>query len=187
MHSLRELYKIGRGPSSSHTMGPERAARDFQGRCPSAARYSVVLYGSLAHTGRGHLTDVAILSVLGEDRTEVVFDRDVKELPHPNTMTFTAYDGAGNEIEKRTYLSVGGGIIQALGEREGEGKDVYPFRSFPRSRSIASGKTSALTNAPIGSKTAGSATFCAKSGRPCALPSTRAFARRANSPGGCTS
>ena len=129
MHSLRELYKIGRGPSSSHTMGPERAARDFQGRCPSAARYSVVLYGSLAHTGRGHLTDVAILSVLGEDRTDVVFDRDVKELPHPNTMTFTAYDGAGNEIEKRTYLSVGGGIIQALGEKEGEGKDVYPFRS----------------------------------------------------------
>ena len=74
MHSLRELYKIGRGPSSSHTMGPERAAHDFLGRCPQAARFRVVLFGSLAHTGKGHLTDIAILSVLGEERTEVIFD-----------------------------------------------------------------------------------------------------------------
>ena len=130
MHSLRELYKIGRGPSSSHTMGPERAARDFLGRCHSAARYRAVLYGSLAFTGKGHLTDVAILSVLGEERTEVVFDREKKDLPHPNTMTFFAYDGEGNVLEERTYLSVGGGVIRALGEKEGEGRDVYPFKNF---------------------------------------------------------
>ena len=130
MHSLRELYKIGRGPSSSHTMGPERAARDFLGRCHSAARYRAVLYGSLAFTGKGHLTDVAILSVLGEERTQVVFDREKKDLPHPNTMTFFAYDGEGNVLKERTYLSVGGGIIRALGEKEGEGRDVYPFKNF---------------------------------------------------------
>ena len=130
MHSLRELYKIGRGPSSSHTMGPERAARDFLGRCPSATRYRAVLYGSLAFTGKGHLTDVAILSVLGEERTEVVFDREKRDLPHPNTMTFFAYDGEGNVLEERTYLSVGGGVIRALGEKEGEGRDVYPFKNF---------------------------------------------------------
>lgn len=130
MHSLRELYKIGRGPSSSHTMGPERAAHDFLGRCPQAARYRAVLYGSLAHTGKGHLTDVAILSVLGEERTEVVFDRSRRELPHPNTMTFFGYDADGNEISKRTYLSVGGGIIRAEGEEQTEGRDIYPFRCF---------------------------------------------------------
>ena len=95
MHSLRELYKIGRGPSSSHTMGPERAAHDFLGRCPQAARFRAVLFGSLAHTGKGHLTDVAILSVLGEERTEVVFDKTAKELPHPNTMTFYGLDERG--------------------------------------------------------------------------------------------
>ena len=134
MHSLRELYKIGRGPSSSHTMGPERAARDFELNCPQAARYRAVLYGSLAHTGKGHLTDVAILSVLGEERTEVIFDRAKKELPHPNTMTFTAFDGAGNVLDERTYLSVGGGVIRALGEKAGEGREVYPFRTFAEIR-----------------------------------------------------
>ena len=130
MHSLRELYKIGRGPSSSHTMGPERAAHDFLGRCPQAARFRAVLFGSLAHTGKGHLTDVAILSVLGEERTEVVFDKSAKALPHPNTMTFYGLDEEGKVLMDRTYLSVGGGIIRAVGEEEGEQKEVYPFRDF---------------------------------------------------------
>ena len=130
MHSLRELYKIGRGPSSSHTMGPERAAHDFLGRCPQAARFRAVLFGSLAHTGKGHLTDVAILSVLGEERTEVIFDRSPKTLPHPNTMTFYGLDEEGKVLMERTYLSVGGGIIRAVGEEEGEQKEVYPFRNF---------------------------------------------------------
>ena len=106
MHSLRELYKIGRGPSSSHTMGPERAAHDFLGRCPQAARFRVVLYGSLAHTGKGHLTDIAILSVLGEERTEVIFDKSPKTLPHPNTMTFFGLNEEGKELMERTYLSI---------------------------------------------------------------------------------
>ena len=68
MRSLKELYQIGRGPSSSHTMGPERAARDFLARYPAAAEYRVVLYGSLARTGRGHLTDRALLGVLPPER-----------------------------------------------------------------------------------------------------------------------
>ena len=130
MHSLRELYKIGRGPSSSHTMGPERAAHDFLGRCPQAARFRVVLFGSLAHTGKGHLTDIAILSVLGEERTEVIFDKTPKTLPHPNTMTFFGLNEEGKELMERTYLSVGGGVIRAVGEEEGERKEVYPFHNF---------------------------------------------------------
>ena len=111
-------------------MGPERAAHDFLGRCPQAAGFRVVLFGSLAHTGKGHLTDIAILSVLGEERTEVIFDKSPKTLPHPNTMTFFGLNEEGKELMERTYLSVGGGVIRAVGEEEGERKEVYPFHNF---------------------------------------------------------
>ena len=89
-----------------------------------------MLFGSLAHTGKGHLTDIAILSVLGEERTEVIFDRSPKTLPHPNTMTFFGLNEEGKELMERTYLSVGGGVIRAVGEEEGERKEVYPFHNF---------------------------------------------------------
>ena len=73
MKSLRELYKIGRGPSSSHTMGPDRACRIFLEENPQADSFKVVLFGSLARTGLGHCTDAAVLDVLGRDRTELIF------------------------------------------------------------------------------------------------------------------
>ena len=91
MYSLTEVYKIGRGPSSSHSMGPEYATNDFLKRYPSAFRYEVTLYGSLAMTGKGHLTDFAIMSVFKNRKAEVKFDPDKQDLPHPNTMTFMAY------------------------------------------------------------------------------------------------
>ena len=72
MESLRNLYKIGTGPSSSHTMAPRFASEAFLARNPSATRFEVTLYGSLAATGKGHLTDVAILAELGQDRTEII-------------------------------------------------------------------------------------------------------------------
>ena len=64
MKSLKELYKIGRGPSSSHTMGPMRAAQIFLSEHPEAKSFQVTLYGSLAATGKGHMTDVAITDEL---------------------------------------------------------------------------------------------------------------------------
>ena len=95
MKSIKELYKIGKGPSSSHTMGPERAARNFLSLCPQAERFRAVLSGSLAHTGKGHLTDEAVRGVFAPRKTEVIFDCEKKDLPHPNTMELFAYRGDG--------------------------------------------------------------------------------------------
>ena len=125
MKSLRHLYKIGRGPSSSHTMGPERACRYFIGETPDADRYTVILYGSLALTGKGHRTDAAIEMTMGDRPVEIVFDTTTKELPHANTMDFLAY--RKNELIKRTrILSVGGGDIRIEGAPETEAPNIYP-------------------------------------------------------------
>ena len=91
MKSLRHLYKIGNGPSSSHTMGPEYASHYFLGVAPDADSYKVILYGSLALTGKGHLTDVSVKDVFGERNVEIVFNTEEKDLPHENTMDFIAY------------------------------------------------------------------------------------------------
>lgn len=93
MKSIRELYKVGRGPSSSHTMGPERACKYFLSQTPEADRYKVILYGSLALTGRGHRTDVAVSETLRPFPVEIVFDTETTGLPHANTMDFFAYKG----------------------------------------------------------------------------------------------
>ncbi len=132
MQSLRELYKIGRGPSSSHTMGPERAAKDFLARTEGAASYRATLYGSLALTGKGHLTDRAIIDVFhgAGKEVEIVFDTAPRQLEHPNTMVFSALDGNKEEILSLTYLSVGGGSVCAVGEPMIEAKEIYPFRTF---------------------------------------------------------
>ncbi len=132
MQSLRELYKIGRGPSSSHTMGPERAAKDFLRRHSDAVSYRATLFGSLALTGKGHLTDRAIIDVFesAEKRIDVVFDTNDLPLEHPNTMTLEALGETGETLHSVTYLSIGGGSIRAAGEKEGVVCDVYPFATF---------------------------------------------------------
>ena len=129
MKSLRELYRIGRGPSSSHTMGPETAAKRFLAGHPEADRFTVTLYGSLASTGRGHLTDAAVLDVLGRERTELRFDTETADLPHPNTMDFAAFS-AGKETGRMRALSVGGGAVEIEGCPEAEPPEVYPDNSF---------------------------------------------------------
>ena len=134
MHSLKELYKTGKGPSSSHTMGPERAARDFLSKCPGAARFRVVLFGSLAYTGKGHLTDEAVSSVFAPRETEVVFDCKRQDLPHPNTMEMYAYDADGTLLLSKTYLSIGGGTICSPDESVPVSSEVYPFRNFEEIR-----------------------------------------------------
>ena len=130
MKSIRELYKIGKGPSSSHTIGPERAAQRFLARAPEAERFRVILYGSLSKTGVGHGTDRVLKEVLGPERTEIVFSTDdPKDLPHPNTMDFLAYKGE-EEIQRMRVMSVGGGDIVVEGEPAAEAEDVYPESSF---------------------------------------------------------
>ena len=130
MKSLRDLYKIGKGPSSSHTIGPERAARKFLERVPEADRFTVILYGSLSKTGVGHGTDRVLKETLGPDRTEIVFSaEDPADLPHPNTMDFIACKGE-TELLRMRVMSVGGGDIVIEGEPEAEADDVYPESSF---------------------------------------------------------
>ncbi|MBR2336765.1 MAG: L-serine ammonia-lyase [Clostridia bacterium] len=129
MQSLKYLYRIGQGPSSSHTMGPIAAAERFLKVAPEADFIKVILYGSLAKTGKGHMTDLAIMQVLGEDKCEIAFDYDSPTNVHPNTLDFIAYRG-GEEIERKRYFSIGGGEVLAEGEEKREHPDVYPLKSF---------------------------------------------------------
>ncbi|HCE34049.1 MAG TPA: serine dehydratase [Clostridiales bacterium] len=128
MKSLTELYRIGRGPSSSHTMGPEKAAVIFKNRYPEADSFKVVLYGSLALTGEGHGTDRILRETL-EKPTEIVFDKKTAGLPHPNTFDIFALTG-GKEIGSARVMSVGGGAIKIEGEPDVEPKEVYDLNSF---------------------------------------------------------
>lgn len=137
MKSLLNVYRTGRGPSSSHSIGPERAAADFLSRYPQADKFRIVLYGSLALTGKGHLTDEAIYSVLGRERTQVEFDKTTRQ-DHPNTMDFYALKGE-KECGFLRYLSVGGGNISVVGEEERE-KEVYPFANFAEWRAFCDQK-----------------------------------------------
>ena len=129
MKSLRELFRIGHGPSSSHTMAPAAAAEAFLARFPDAARFEVTLYGSLAATGRGHFTDLAVTDVLGKDRTAIVWKPEVVLPFHPNGMTFSAFDAVGEKTGEWTVYSVGGGALREAGSPD-ESPEVYPQRSM---------------------------------------------------------
>lgn len=131
MESITRLYKIGQGPSSSHTMGPRRAAIEFLDKTQGASSYSVILYGSLAATGKGHLTDKAILDVMQMSAPTTIEWRPEEFLPfHPNGMTFTAYDAAGNTILTDTVFSIGGGDIVHEGEDRTIGEPIYPLTTI---------------------------------------------------------
>ena len=130
MKSIREIYKIGKGPSSSHTMGPERAALLFLGRYPQADFFQVTLYGSLSKTGVGHGTDRVLRYTLGPERTKIVFSQENWEGMHPNTMDFSAFAG-DIEIGHLRVESIGGGDIRILGEAQAaESEEVYVEHSF---------------------------------------------------------
>ena len=128
MKSLRYLYRIGHGPSSSHSIGPYRAAKYFKKRYPDAIAYEVTLYGSLALTGRGHLTDKTIVETLAPTSTKIVFDYKTV-VPHPNTMDFTLFFENKPSITKRVF-SIGGGAIRIDGELEEAEEEVYPEKNF---------------------------------------------------------
>ena len=116
MYSLKELYRIGHGPSSSHTMGPRNAATQFLNRNAEAVRFEVTLYGSLAATGKGHMTDQAILEVLGEERTTIVWEPKTFLPFHPNGMKFRALNAGGERTAEWTVYSVGGGALAEEGQ-----------------------------------------------------------------------
>lgn len=133
MQSLKELYKIGNGPSSSHTMGPKRATEEFRNRHKDADKFKVVLYGSLALTGKGHLTDYIIKKSLEGHKTEIVFDTETECKVHPNTFDISAYKD-GNLLETRRVYSVGGGTYRVEGEPSVLVKDVYKQKNFKEIR-----------------------------------------------------
>lgn len=128
MQSLRYLYRIGRGPSSSHTMGPDKAAHRFLEMYPDADSYRIVLYGSLAKTGKGHMTDAVLEQAFSGKKCEIVLDTETDTPEHPNTLDITAYMG-GEEFTKRFY-SIGGGEILMQGEQKHESPEVYDLNSF---------------------------------------------------------
>ena len=127
MKTIKSVYKIGNGPSSSHTVGPYHAAQIFGARYPQADRFRVTLYGSLAFTGEGHGTGKAIVS--GLPGAEVVFNREETDLPHPNTMRFEAYRD-GRLIGENRIFSIGGGSIRIEGEPSEDEVEVYPQQNF---------------------------------------------------------
>lgn len=129
MKSLRELYKIGTGPSSSHTMGPERAAKWFKQKYPAATDFKAVLFGSLAKTGKGHRTDYIIEETFRPLSSEVIFDMETVDIPHPNTMRLMAYAN-GEQLGEAEIYSVGGGAIRIKGEQSAEPQDIYELHSF---------------------------------------------------------
>lgn len=128
MESLKELYKIGCGPSSSHTMGPQKAAKYIKKKYPQATNYKVVLFQSLALTGKGHLTDYILKKELGENQTIISFDFN-SIVDHPNTLIIEAYKD-NNLIGKHTFISVGGGSLLVDGVNSTKNKSIYPFKKF---------------------------------------------------------
>lgn len=131
MESIKQIYKIGYGPSSSHTMGPRKAAVLFRDRTPGAARRTVTLYGSLAATGKGHLTDQAILEELQPDAPcEIVWQPEIFLPFHPNAVRFEAFDTSGNKTDDETFYSIGGGDIIKEGENRQTSANVYDMHTI---------------------------------------------------------
>ncbi|MBR1682166.1 MAG: L-serine ammonia-lyase [Bacteroidaceae bacterium] len=131
MKSLHELFRIGIGPSSSHTMGPQAAATLYLQRHPEARAFEVTLYGSLAATGKGHMTDVAIERVLQEAAPVTILWEPQTFLPfHPNGMKFTHIDEAGQPADPWTVYSIGGGALSEGEGTETAGVDLYPLNTM---------------------------------------------------------
>lgn len=131
MKTLRELYRIGTGPSSSHTMGPRRAAQIFVGKNSTANKIVVTLYGSLAATGKGHLTDVAVIDAIKPHTfVEIKWEPTVFLPFHPNGMKFQAFDADGNVGDEWIVYSVGGGEIAEEGVSRSATEEVYGMSSL---------------------------------------------------------
>ncbi len=129
MNSIIEIYKIGRGPSSSHTIGPEKACKIFKEKNQDANKFKAILYGSLAKTGKGHRTDTVIKKTLQPIECNVEFEFNEKNIPHPNTMLLIAYKN-DVEIDKARIFSIGGGSIVFENSIYEKPKNVYQLHKF---------------------------------------------------------
>ncbi len=129
MKSIKSIYKIGYGPSSSHTMGPSFAVSSFLKSYNGADFIKVILYGSLAKTGKGHGTDRAVSETLNNIKHEIIFDLETKTDVHPNTIDFIAYKN-GEEIGKKRFYSIGGGEIRAESQEAPTENEVYKESTF---------------------------------------------------------
>lgn len=129
MKSIKTIYKTGYGPSSSHTMGPAFAASHFIREFPEADCIKAILYGSLAKTGKGHGTDRAIAEILKAVETQIVFDTETQNLPHPNTIDLIAYKNS-IVLGRKRYYSIGGGEIRAENDEVLVPDEVYSEKNF---------------------------------------------------------
>ena len=127
MKSIKELFRIGYGPSSSHTMGPRRAAEMFLQKHPEAATFEITLYGSLAATGKGHMTDVALLDVM--PNAKIIWRSDIFLDYHPNGTTFKSFDNKGKTTDEWTVFSIGGGALAEEGKNI-ESDDIYTMTTM---------------------------------------------------------
>ena len=126
MKTLKELYRIGIGPSSSHTMGPRNAAEQFLAKHPEAKSFEVTLYGSLAATGKGHMTDVAIIDTLEPHAPlDLKWEPEIFLPYHPNGMLFKSKDENGKVTDEWTVFSVGGGALAEEGITSNASPDIY--------------------------------------------------------------
>ena len=151
MKSIRDIYKVGKGPSSSHTMGPAKAASDFRKETPEADAYRVTLYGSLSKTGRGHGTDRAVMETLAPIPTEVIFAQETPEdIQHPNTLDLVALKD-GREIARQRVRSIGGGDIMVEGRSApGQSEETYLENSFAEIKQFCEFRYISLIDYEIG-------------------------------------
>lgn len=140
MYSVKSLYRIGHGPSSSHSMGPGFICEKMKERYPEATAFRVTLQGSLAKTGRGHQTEYAIAESLAPVPMTVRYDIETKDIPHPNTMIVEVLSGDA-VIARQTWMSIGGGAIRELGTEEPtDGPTVYPHSTLAEIAAYCGGK-----------------------------------------------
>jgi len=130
MESIKYLYRIGRGPSSSHTMGPQFAAEKFKSLAPPSKKYRVTLYGSLAATGKGHLTDIVVKDTLAPSKVEFVWKPEESLPLHPNGMIFEAFNSEGNLIKRWEVYSVGGGEIEDRENWDKTSSHIYNLKTM---------------------------------------------------------
>lgn len=129
MLSIKNIFKVGIGPSSSHTMGPSFAAERFFAEYGTADFIKVILYGSLAKTGKGHGTDRAIAEMLAGVETEIVWDTATPTDEHPNTLDFIAFKDS-KEIGQKRFYSIGGGEIRTDDDKVSPPKKLYNEKTF---------------------------------------------------------
>lgn len=129
IQSLKHLYRIGRGPSSSHTMGPLAAAKRFKDENSNCEEYKVILYGSLAKTGKGHMTDTVLYEAFEGKIFSVEFDEITPTEFHPNMMDFIALKNK-QIISQKRYYSIGGGEVVSDNDNKIEYEEIYHLNSF---------------------------------------------------------